>query len=65
MSPVAAEWAARSASVHLEAVGRARGSDIEELVDLAALERELSGGGRPGSATLRALTAIWWLYGLD
>ncbi len=65
MSPVAAEWTARHASSHLEVVGRARGSGIDELVDLGALERELSSGHRPGSSTLRALSVIWWLYGLD
>jgi hypothetical protein len=61
---MAADWVARHADVHLDVVRRARGSRIEELVDVGALERELSGGVLPDSSTLRALSAIWWLYGL-
>jgi asparagine synthase (glutamine-hydrolysing) len=59
---LAADWVARSADVHLDVVRRARGSSLEQLIDVSALERELSGGLPPDSSTLRALSAIWWLY---
>jgi hypothetical protein len=62
---MAAEWVTRNADIHLDVVRRARGSAIEELVDVAALERVLSEAGPPDGSTLRALSAIWWLYGLD
>ena len=62
---IAADWVAKNADVHLDVVGRARDTSIEELIDVHALERELSGGTPPDSSTLRALSAIWWLYGLE
>jgi hypothetical protein len=62
---LAAEWVARTTDVHMEVVSRARDTSIEELIDVRALERELSGGAPPDSSTLRALSAIWWLYGLE
>jgi asparagine synthase (glutamine-hydrolysing) len=62
---IAADWVARSTDVHVEVVRRARDTQVEELIDTRALERELSGGAPPDSSSLRALSVIWWLYGLE
>jgi asparagine synthase (glutamine-hydrolysing) len=62
---LAGHWAARTGAVHAEVVRRARGSALEDYIDLDTLERELSAGAPADNATLRALTAVWWFAGLD
>jgi asparagine synthase (glutamine-hydrolysing) len=62
---LAGHWAARTGAVHAKVVRRARGSALEDYIELGELERELSEGAPADNATLRALSAVWWFAGLE